>query len=131
MHQRRASVPAKKTRQADKAVYLLSANHKVRRVSLKKISDGVKKARPRRVRAVEKVTAAEASRPVHREVAPARVAFISVLAASLFLLASLVGASWSSSSTHDAETADASANAPAVLAADVASMPVVRATPSV
>ena len=120
-------MPAKKTRQPDKAVYLLSANHKVRRVSLKKISERVRKARPKRVRAVAKTTATEPSLAAHPHVAPAKVAAVAIAVASLFLVATLVAASWSSAPAADAPVAAETTETPVVLTADVASAPVIAA----
>lgn len=121
-------MPAKKTRQSDKAVYLLSANHKVRRVSLKKISERVKKARrPKRMRVVAKTTATEPPVAAHQDVVPAKVAAVALAAASLLLVATFVGASWLSSTTADAPVAAEKTETPVVLTADVASAPVIAA----
>ena len=127
-------MPAKKTRQpgkTGKAVYLLSANRKFRRLSLKKISERVKGARRRtRGRSIAKAaTAGEPASTAARNPAPAKVASIALVFAGLFLLVTLVGASWPSASSVDAQVAAAQTENAAVLTADVASAPVVRAKP--
>lgn len=130
-------MPAKKTRQqgksaskpAGKAVYLLSADRKYRRLSLKKISERAKSVRrPTRGRSIAKVVPpAETPAPAHREVAPAKVASIALLLSGLILFASLVGASWSSSTAPDASVAAAQNQDVRVLTADVASLPAIPA----
>ena len=126
-------MPAKKTRQpgkTGKAVYLLSADRKFRRLSLKKISERVKGAR-RRTRGRSIANAATAGEPAStagRSPAPAKVASIALVFAGLFLLVTLVGASRPSASV-DAQVAAAQTENAAVLTADVASAPVVRAQP--
>jgi hypothetical protein len=124
-------VPAKKTRQPGKAVYLLSADRKFRRLSLKKISERVKGARRRmRGRSIAKTaTAAEPVSIAARTPAPARVAAIALVIAGVFLLATLAGGSWPSASSVDPQVAAAQTENAAVLTADVASAPVVRAKP--
>jgi len=121
-------VPAKKTRPSGKAVYLLSADRKYRRLSLKKVSERVKAVR-RRKRAPKAATAGESPKAVHRDLAPEKVATIAVVLAALILVASLVGASWDSSPAAEIQVAAAQPEVPAVLTADVASVPVVRAKP--
>ena len=126
-------MPAKKTRQpgkTGKAVYLLSADSKFRRLSLKKISERVKGARRRtRGRSIAKAaTAGEPALTAARSPAPAKVASIALVFAGLFLLVTLVGASRPSASV-DAQVAAAQTENAAVLTADVASAPVVRAKP--
>jgi len=128
-------VPAKKTRQPGKgkAVYLLSADRKYRRLSLKKVSDRVKAVR-RRKRVPKAATAAVAESPLveHRDPMPDRVAAVAVAIAALILVTSLVGASWDSSPAEDTQVAvaqPAPTEAPVVLTADMASAPVIRATP--
>jgi hypothetical protein len=126
-------VPAKKTRQpgkTGKAVYLLSADRKYRRLSLKKISARVKGAR-RKTRGRSIARTATAAEPVSiaaRNPEPARVASFALVLAGLFALATLVGASWFSASSVDAHVAAAPTDN-AVLTADVASAPVVSAKP--
>jgi hypothetical protein len=127
-------VPAKKTRQpgkTGKAVYLLSADRKFRRLSLKKISERVKGARRRtRGRSIAKAaTAGEPPSNAARNPAPAKIASIALAFAGLFLLVTLVGASWPSASSVDPQVAAAQTENAAVLTADVASAPVVRAKP--
>ena len=127
-------MPAKKTRQpgkTGKAVYLLSADRKFRRLSLKKISERVKGARRRtRGRSIAKAaTAGEPASTADRNPAPAKVASIALVFAGLFLLVTLVGASRPSASSVDAQVAAAHTENAAVLTADVASAPVVRAKP--
>ena len=127
-------MPAKKTRQpgkTGKAVYLLSADSKFRRLSLKKISERVKGARRRtRGRSIAKAaTAGEPASTAARNPAPAKVASIALVFAGLFLLVTLVGASRPSASSVDAQVAAAQTENAAVLTADVASAPVVRAKP--
>lgn len=131
-------MPAKKTRQgkaaskaADKAVYLLSADRKYRRLSLKKISERAKGTRrPTRGRSIAKaVTPAETLSLAHREVAPAKVASIALVLSGLILVASLVGASWSSSPAADASGAAAEKEDVRLLTADVASVPAIPAKP--
>jgi len=126
-------VPAKKTRQPGKkgkAVYLLSADRKFRRLSLKKISDRVKGAR-RKTRGRSIASTTTAGEPVSiaaRNPEPAKVASIALVFAGLFALATLVGGSWLSASSVDAHvTAAQTENA--VLTAGVASAPVVSAKP--
>ena len=116
-------MPAKKTRKpADGTRYLLSADRKFRRLSLKKISERVKSAR-RRTRARSSAKAATASPSPVRAVrnpgpANAPVAFV-LMGAVLF--AAFVGTLWSSPSPLEAtENAE-------VLVADVASAPAVPA----
>ena len=126
-------MPAKKTRQpgkTGKAVYLLSADSKFRRLSLKKISERVKGARRRtRGRSIAKAaTAGEPALTAARSPAPAKVASIALVFAGLFLLVTLVGASRPSAPV-DAQVAAAQKENAAVLTADVASAPVVRAKP--
>lgn len=123
-------MPAKKTRQSGKAVYLLSADSKFRRLSLKKISERAKSARrPTRGRSSAKVVPlpVETPTPAHREVAPAKVASIALVLSGLILIASLVGASWSSSPAADASVAAAQQEDVRVLTADVASVPAIPA----
>jgi hypothetical protein len=127
-------VPAKKTRQpgkTGKAVYLLSADSKFRRLSLKKISERVKGARRRRRgRSIAKAAAAGEPAPTAvRNPAPATVASIALVFAGLFLLATLAGGSWPSASSVDPQVSAAQAENASVLTADVASAPVVRAKP--
>ena len=127
-------MPAKKTRQpgkTGKAVYLLSADSKFRRLSLKKISERVKGARRRtRGRSIAKAaTAGEPASIAARNPAPAKVASIALVFAGLFLLVTLVGASRPSASSVDAQVAAAQTENAAVLTADMASAPVVRAKP--
>ena len=124
-------MPAKKTRQPGKAVYLLSADRKFRRLSLKKISERVKGARRRmRGRSIAKTaTAAEPVSTAARTPAPARVASIALVIAGVFLLATLAGGSWPSASSVDPQVAAAQTENAAVLTADVASAPMVRAKP--
>jgi len=125
-------VPAKKTRQpgkTGKAVYLLSADRKFRRLSLKKISERVKGAR-RRTRGRSTPMTAAAAEPVStaaRNPAPAKVASIALVLAGLFLLAMLAGGSWPSTSSVDPQVAAAQTENPAVLTADVAGAPAVPA----
>ena len=126
-------MPAKKTRQpgkTGKAVYLLSADRKFRRLSLKKISERVKGARRRtRGRSIATTTtAAETASTAARNPEPAKVASIAIVLAGLFALATLVGASWLSASSVDADVAAAQPEA-AVVTADVASALVVPAKP--
>ena len=127
-------MPAKKTRQpgkTGKAVYLLSADSKFRRLSLKKISERVKGARRRaRGRSIAKAaTAGEPAPTAARNPAPATVASIALVFAGLFLLATLAGGSWPSASSVDPQVSAAQAENASVLTADVASAPVVRAKP--
>jgi hypothetical protein len=127
-------VPAKKTRQpgkTGKAVYLLSADRKFRRLSLKKISERVKAARRRtRGRSIAKAaTAGEPASTAARNPAPAKIASIVLAFAGLFLLVTLVRASWPSASSVDPQIAAAQTETAAVLTADMASAPVVRAKP--
>ena len=127
-------MPAKKTRQpgkTGKAVYLLSADRKFRRLSLKKISERVKGARRRtRGRSIAKTaTAGEPVSTAARNPAPAKVASIALVFAGLFLLATLAGGSWPSASSVDPQVAAAQTENAAVLTADVASAPVVPAKP--
>lgn len=124
-------MPAKKTRQqkkAGKAVYLLSADRKFRRLSLKKISERAKGARrrTRRPSIVKPAIAAEPPSTAAGHPAPARVASIAFVVAGLFLLATLVGASWSSPSV-DAQVAHVQTEDTGLLTADVASAPAVPA----
>ena len=125
-------MPAKKTRQpgkTGKAVYLLSADRKFRRLSLKKISERVKGAR-RRARGRSIAMTAAAAEPVStaaRNPAPAKVASIALVLAGLFLLAMLAGGSWPSTSSVDPQVAAAQTENPAVLTADVAGAPAVPA----
>ena len=125
-------MPAKKTRQpgkTGKAVYLLSADRKFRRLSLKKISERVKGAR-RRTRGRSTPMTAAAAEPVStaaRNPAPAKVASIALVLAGLFLLAMLAGGSWPSTSSVDPQVAAAQTENPAVLTADVAGAPAVPA----
>ena len=125
-------MPAKKTRQpgkTGKAVYLLSADRKYRRLSLKKISARVKSARRKtRGRSITSATAAEPVSIAARNPEPGKVASVALVLAGLFALVTLVGASWFSASSVDAHVA-ATQTDNAVLAADVASAPVVRAKP--
>ena len=92
-------MPAKKTRQpgkTGKAIYLLSADRKFRRLSLKKISDRVKGAR-RKTRGRSIASTTTAGEPVSiaaRNPEPAKVASIALVFAGLFALATLVGGSW-------------------------------------
>ena len=125
-------MPAKKTRQpgkTGKAVYLLSADRKFRRLSLKKISERVKGARRRtRGRSIAKTaTAAEPVSIAARSPAPAKVASIALVLAGLFLLAMLAGGPWPSASSVDSEVAAAQTENAAVLTADVSSAPAVPA----
>ena len=127
-------MPAKKTRQpgkTGKAVYLLSADRKFRRLSLKKISERVKGARRRtRGRSIAKTaTAAEPVSTAARNPAPAKVASIALVLAGLFaacdarrrvVALDVVGGPTGRSSAD---------GKPAVLTADVASAPVVPAKP--
>jgi hypothetical protein len=133
-------VPAKKTRQgkaaskpAGKAVYLLSADRKYRRLSLKKISERAKGTRrPARGRSIVKaVTPAETPSLAHREVAPAKVASIALVLSGLILVASLVGASWSASPAADTSVAAAQKEDVRVLTADVASSPAIPVKPDI
>ena len=125
-------MPAKKTRQpgkTGKAVYLLSADRKFRRLSLKKISERVKGAR-RRTRGRSIAMTAAAAEPVStaaRNPAPAKVASIALVLAGLFLLAMLAGGSWPSTSSMDPQVAAAQTENAAVLTADVAGAPAVPA----
>ena len=125
-------MPAKKTRQpgkTGKAVYLLSADRKFRRLSLKKISERVKGAR-RRTRGRSIAMTATAAEPVStaaRNPAPAKVASIALVLAGLFLLAMLAGGSWPSTSSMDPQVAAAQTENAAVLTADVAGAPAVPA----
>ena len=125
-------MPAKKTRQpgnTGKAVYLLSADRKFRRLSLKKISERVKGAR-RRTRGRSIAMTAAAAEPVStaaRNPAPAKVASIALVLAGLFLLATLAGGSWPSASSMDPQVAAAQTEDAAVLTADVAGAPAVPA----
>jgi hypothetical protein len=119
---RRASVPAKKTRKsADKARYLLSADRKFRRLSLKKISERVKSARRRTTARSSAKTASASQSPVPSvsEAASANAPVALVLGGAV-LFAAVVGISWSSPSPSATENA-------AVLSADVASEPAVPA----
>ena len=125
-------MPAKKTRQpgkTGKAVYLLSADRKFRRLSLKKISERVKSARRRtRGRSIAKAaTAGEPASTADRNPAPAKVASIALVLAGAFLLATLAGGSWPSASSVDPEVAAAQKENAAVLTADVSSAPAVPA----
>jgi hypothetical protein len=119
---RRASVPAKKTRKpGDKARYLLSADRKFRRLSLKKISERVKSAR-RRTSARSSAKAATASQspvPSVSDAASANAPVALVLGGAV-LFAAVVGILWSSPSPSATENA-------AVLSADVANEPAVPA----
>jgi hypothetical protein len=120
---RRASVPAKKTRKsADKARYLLSADRKFRRLSLKKISERVKNARPRtRARSSAKaVTAPEPAMPAAHKSAPENAPVALVLGGAV-AFAVIVGVLWSSPAPV------AATDNTAVLTADVASVPSVSA----
>ncbi len=116
-------MPAKKTRKsADGARYLLSADRKFRRLSLKKITARVKNARPR-TRARSSATAATVSEP------PVRVAHqsdqgnapVALVLGGAVAFAALVAVLWSSPSPVNAT------ENPAVLTADVASAPPVPA----
>ena len=128
-------MPAKKTRQqkkAGKAVYLLSADRKFRRLSLKKIAEPAKGARRRKrgPSITEPVIPAEPPSTAAGYPPPARVASIAFAVAGLFLLATLVGASWSSPSV-DAHVAQAQVQTEdtALLIADVSSAPAVPPKP--
>jgi hypothetical protein len=116
-------VPAKKTRKsADGARYLLSADRKFRRLSLKKISERVKSA-GRRTRARASAKSATPSQPPVEGIgssAPtnAPVAFV-LIGAVVFAV--FVGVLWSSPSPVNATENTA------VLTADVASAPAVPA----
>jgi hypothetical protein len=122
MPSRREYVPAKKTRKtADGARYLLSADRKFRRLSLKKISERVKSAR-RRTTARSSAKTASASQslvPSVSEAASANAPVALVLGGAV-LFAAVVGILWSSPSPSATENA-------AVLSADVASEPAVPA----
>lgn len=117
-------MPAKKTRKpANGTRYLLSADRKFRRLSLKKISERVKSAR-RRTRARSSAKTVTASQtPVHAVGNPAPtnapVAFV-LMGAVVFAV--FVGVLWSSPSP-----VNATENA-AVLTADVTSAPAVPTT---
>jgi len=117
-------VPAKKTRKsADGARYLLSADRKFRRLSLKKISARVKSARSK-TRARSAAKAAAPSEPLmpamhNSEHGNAPVALV---LGGAVLFAVFVGVLWSS-------PAPVNATEHAVLAADVASVPAVHAEP--
>ena len=116
-------MPAKKTRKsADGARYLLSADRKFRRLSLKKISARVKNARPR-TRARSNAKAATASESTVSAAHPSDHgnAPVALVLGGAVAFAALVGVLWSSPSPV------AATENPAVLTADVASAPVVEA----
>ena len=120
---RREFVPAKKTRKsADGARYLLSADRKFRRLSLKKISERVKNAR-RRTSAHTSAKTAAASQSLVPAVSKSASenAPVALVLGGAVLFAAVVGVLWSSPSPLNA-----SENA-AVLSADVASEPAVPA----
>ena len=118
-------MPAKKTRKsADGARYLLSADRKFRRLSLKKISASVKSARSK-TRARSTAKAATPSEPLmpamhNSEHGNAPVALV---LGGAVLFAVVVGVLWSSPAPVNAT------ESAAVLAADVASVPAVHAEP--
>jgi hypothetical protein len=120
------SVPAKKSqRSADGVQYLLSGDRKFRRLSLKKISERVKKARRKtKGAAVSKAAAASGSESnvTHHSVASNGTAIAFGLI-SLVLLAALVVMWWPTPSAADEQAAEAESHSAAVLTADVASAP--------
>lgn len=123
-------MPAKKSRRsAEEVRYLLSGDRKLRRLSLKKISEGVKRAR-RKTRVAagpEAVTSdvlPESNAPHPPQ--PSNAAGIAFALVGLVLLAALVAMWWPAPSTADEQVADEGRGAE-VLTADVASAPVVTA----
>jgi hypothetical protein len=118
-------VPAKKTRKsADGARYLLSADRKFRRLSLKKISARVKSARSK-TRARSTAKAAAPSEPLMPPIHNSEHgnAPVAIVLGGAVLFAVFVGVLWSSPAP-----VNATENA-AALAADVASVPAVHVEP--
>lgn len=118
-------MPAKKTRKsADGARYLLSADRKFRRLSLKKISARVKSARSK-TRARSTTKAVTPSEPLMPEMHSSEHgnAPVALVLGGAVLFAVFVGVLWSSPAPVNAT------ESAAVLAADVASVPAVHAEP--
>jgi hypothetical protein len=123
-------VPAKKSRRsAEEVRYLLSGDRKLRRLSLKKISERVKKAR----RKAKGATGPKAATPdvsesntTHHQPSSSNAAAIAFGVTGLVLLAALVALWWPAPSTADEQAADQNRSAE-VLTADVASAPLVTA----
>lgn len=122
-------MPAKKSRRsAEEVRYLLSGDRKLRRLSLKKISEGVKRARRKTKGAARPnaVAPAVAESTAIEQPSASHASAIAFGLTGLVLLAALVAMWWPAPSTADEQAADQDRSAE-VLTADIASAPTVTA----